>query len=219
MLDLFCGTKSIANAFEKEGFEVLTLDSNLQFNPLIWADVVHWEYKMGEKESSVGQRDIDVIWASPPCEAFSVASVYRHWVQCSKECPPDPITGTAERAIQLVQKTIEIIEYFKPRYWFIENPRAMLRKMPFMRGLPRHTITYCQYGDTRMKPTDIWGIFPKSFPMRKCKAGDKCHEPAPRGSKTGTQGLKNSIERGRIPEELCFLLAWNIKNEINKEHK
>jgi hypothetical protein len=54
-----------------------------------------------------------------------------------------------------------------------------------------------------MKPTDIWTNHsnPKFKPM--CKNGDKCHEAAPRGSKTGTQGLKNAIERGVIPEKLC----------------
>jgi len=219
ILDLFCGTKSVSDAFKREGFEVLTLDNNLQFNPLIWVDIMHWDYKFGERIPSLQQRDLDVIWASPPCEGFSVASISKHWVQCCKDYPPDPLTGTAERGIQLVEKTIEIIEYFKPKYWFIENPRAMLRKMDFMQALPRQTITYCQYGDTRMKPTDIWGIFPKNFPIRKCKAGDKCHEPAPRGSKTGTQGLKGAIERGRIPEQFCSLLAKQIKEEINKANK
>jgi len=32
---------------------------------------------------------------------------------------------------------------------------------------------------------------------------DCCHEPAPRGSKTGTQGEKNSEYRGVVPEQLC----------------
>ena len=36
-----------------------------------------------------------------------------------------------------------------------------------------------------------------------CKNGDKCHEAAPRGAKTGTQGLKNSKERARIPADFC----------------
>lgn len=58
----------------------------------------------------------------------------------------------------------------------------------------RHTISYCQYGDNRMKPTDIWTNDLKWIPKPPCKNGDKCHISAPRGSITGTQGLKNSIE-------------------------
>ena len=75
--------------------------------------------------------------------------------------------------------------------------------MTWMQGLPRYTVTYCQYGDTRMKPTDIWTNHPDPKFKTPCHNGDPCHEPAPRGSKTGTQGLKGSIDRSRIPNKLC----------------
>ena len=75
--------------------------------------------------------------------------------------------------------------------------------MDFMRNLPRHTVTYCQYGDTRMKPTDIWTNHPNPDFLPPCKNGDSCHVSAPRGSQTGTQGLKNSKEKARIPIDLC----------------
>lgn len=78
-----------------------------------------------------------------------------------------------------------------------------MRKMSWMQDFPRYTVTYCQYGDKRMKPTDIWTnhLNPKFKPM--CKNGDPCHVSAPRGAKTGTQGLKGSIERSKIPSALC----------------
>lgn len=75
--------------------------------------------------------------------------------------------------------------------------------MDFMQGIPRYTITYCQYGDNRMKPTDIWTNYPNPNFKPMCKNGDSCHKKAPRGSKTGTQGLKNSKERSKIPEKFC----------------
>ena len=78
-----------------------------------------------------------------------------------------------------------------------------MRKMEFMEGLPRYTITYCQYGDTRMKPTDIWTNHPNPQFKPPCKNGDKCHTPAPRGAKMGTQGLTGSVERAKIPIEFC----------------
>ena len=90
-----------------------------------------------------------------------------------------------------------------PKYWFIENPRGGMRKMNFMYGLPRYTITYCQYGDTRMKPTDIWTNHPNPQFKPPCHNGDPCHVSAPRGAKTGTQGLKGSVERSRIPKMFC----------------
>ena len=66
----------------------------------------------------------------------------------------------------------------------------------------RNTVTYCQYGDTRMKPTDIWSNTQwVSKPI--CKNGAPCHVRAPRGAKTGTQGLDGAIERSRIPKQFC----------------
>lgn len=75
--------------------------------------------------------------------------------------------------------------------------------MDFMKGLYRYTITYCQYGDTRMKPTDIFTNHPNPQFKPPCKNGDKCHEAAPRGSRTGTQGLKDATVRSVIPDKLC----------------
>ena len=142
-----------------------------------------------------------MIWASPPCTTFSIASVRWHWDNSGEVLKPK--SDKALVGIKIIKKTLELIEELNPKYWFIENPRGMLRKMPFMEGLPRYTVTYCQYGDDRMKPTDIWTNHPNPKFKPTCSNGDSCHTSAPRGSQTGTQGRKNSIERSRIPEELC----------------
>jgi intein/homing endonuclease len=64
----------------------------------------------------------------------------------------------------------------------------------------------CKYGDDRAKPTDIWTNSTTWTPRPICHNGNKeCHhQPAPRGSKTGTQGRKGSYERSKIPEQLCM---------------
>ena len=55
-----------------------------------------------------------------------------------------------------------------------------------------------------MKPTDLWNtITPPWKPRKMCKNGDSCHVSAPRGSSTGTQGLKGAYERSKVPSELC----------------
>ncbi len=84
--------------------------------------------------------------------------------------------------------------------------------MAFMEGLKRHTVTYCQYGDDRMKPTDIWTNSKSWIPKQMCKNGDACHVPAPRGSKTGTQGLKGSIDRSVVPEKLIEEIFKSISS-------
>lgn len=114
-----------------------------------------------------------------------------------------PISDYAKFCDKVNQHVLCLILALSPKYWFIENPRGGMRKMDFVNGLPRYTVTYCQYGDTRQKPTDIWTNHRNPRFKPPCKRGDKCHEAAPRGSQTGTQKLKGSAERARIPEEFC----------------
>jgi hypothetical protein len=140
---------------------------------------------------------IDIIWASPPCTFFSVSSIGHHW---NKDHTPK--TKEAEYGMAIVEKTIEIIDYLGPQFFFIENPRGKLRKLDIMKDIPRKTVTYCQYGENRMKPTDIWTNLDWE-PKPMCKNGDSCHESAPRGSRTGTQGMKNAYEKSKVPHELC----------------
>lgn len=202
ILDLFSGTQSIASVFRERGWETFTLDFNLEFTNTDWqVDILQ-----------VTAQDIlerfgkpDVIWASPPCTTFSVASIGRHW---NKNHTPK--TPEAEIGLQILFKTVELIKELQPKYFFIENPRGKMRKMPIMEQFNRHTVTYCQYGDTRMKPTDLWTNHPNPNFKPICKNGYPCHVAAPRGSKTGTQGLKGSVERSKLPRKLCehiFTLA------------
>lgn len=144
----------------------------------------------------------DVIWASPDCTTYSVAAISHHRHQ-EKNGNLTPLTEYAKFCDRVNEHVLELIRELEPKYWFIENPRGGLRKMQFMQGLPRYTVTYCQYGDTRMKPTDIWTNHPDPQFKPACHNGDPCHVPAPRGARTGTQGLKGHARRAVIPEALC----------------
>lgn len=201
ILELFAGSRSIGKEAEKLGYEVFSSDIE-QFGGIDYVeDILKFDY-------SKVPFTPDVIWASPPCTGFSVASIGSHWTGGKGAYIPK--SETSKLGLKLLDKTIEIIQYYTEKnpnlVWFIENPRGLMRKMPQMSGYymeeHRRTITYCQYGDTRMKPTDIW-TNSKWIPREKCKNGDKCHISAPRGSKTGTQGLKGDYERSKIPPELC----------------
>ena len=103
----------------------------------------------------------------------------------------------------------------------------MMRKMPWMQGLPRTTIWYCTYGkeEIRAKPTDIWSNHLFSLfnydgwiPNPPCyNDNPHCHhERAPRGSKTGTQGLSGSYERSMYPEKLCVDVINSVANLYEK---
>lgn len=195
VLELFAGSRSIGKQAEKLGMNVFSSDIN---------DFENINYVVNILEFDVSKVPFkpDIIWASPPCTSFSVASIGHHWGGGKGAYVPK--TEGAKLGLKLVEKTIEIINHFKPEFWFMENPRGVLRKMDVVKGFKRNTVTYCQYGDERMKPTDIWTNSDIWVPRKMCKNGDKCHVSAPRGSRTGTQGRSNAYERSKIPDQLCL---------------
>lgn len=209
ILELFAGSRSIGKIAESLGHEVFSVDVKPFDKIDLIKDIEFLEVK-----------DIpfkpDMIWASPPCTTYSIAAISTH------RDNGKPKTEFAEKSDRLVLNTLKIIKEFDCIY-YLENPRGYLRKMTFMRGLPKTTVWYCRYGDTRAKPTDIWSnniynLFnPTGWnPKPICFNGNKnCHhEEAPRGSKTGTQGQKNNYERSKIPKQLCKEIIESLNQTI-----
>jgi hypothetical protein len=202
ILEFYCGTRSFSKVAEKEGHKVFTVDFNPKFKPDLCCDMLYFNKKL----LPVLWRNPDMIWFSPPCETFSLSgnSMFMGF----------PTTPKAYIGLALAYKCVEVIQWLTPKFWVIENPRAGLRSAWFMKPLPRTTVSYCQYGDKRMKPTDIWNNF--GFNGKCCNNGDSCHESAPRGSRTGTQGEKSTEQRGVIPEKLCEeILNLILRKEVN----
>lgn len=200
VLELFAGTRSVSRAFEARGHETYSIEWDKDFENIDWYEDI----------SKVTAQDIierfghpDVIWASPDCSTYSVASISKHRAKNKVTGNLDPLTEYARFCDMVNIHVIELITELNPRYWFIENPRGGMRTMEWMRDLPRYTVTYCQYGEERMKPTDIWTNHPNPQFKPPCKNGDSCHTRAPRGSRTGTQGIKGAKDRARIPVQLC----------------
>lgn len=200
VLELFAGTRSVSKAFEEHGHKTYSVEWDRNFeNISLYEDI-----------NNLTARDLiklcdgvpDIIWASPDCTTYSIAAISHHR---RKETNGNliPVSEYAKFCDETNRHLIDLIRELNPRYWFIENPRGGLRKMDFMQGLPRYTVTYCQYGDQRMKPTDIWTNHPNPQFKPPCKASMPCHMPAPRGSQTGTQGIKGAKARAVIPAELC----------------
>jgi hypothetical protein len=200
VLELFAGTRSISKAFEARGHETFSIEWSENFeNISLRADVSTVTADMILER--FGRPD--VIWASPDCTTFSIAAISHHRRKNPETGNLDPVSDYAKFCDEVDQHVLNLIRALKPRFWFIEHPRGGMRKMVWMKGIPRYTVTYCQYGDKRMKPTDIWTNHPAPRFRPPCKNGASCHERAPRGSRTGTQGLKGSKERSVIPAALC----------------
>tara|TARA_R100000808_G_scaffold18752_1_gene41015 strand:- start:261 stop:887 length:627 start_codon:yes stop_codon:yes gene_type:complete len=196
VLELFAESRSFSKVAEKYGMETYSTDYKDFDNIDQVCDI--FDFNIQQMYFEFGEPDI--IWASPPCTYFSVASIGHHW---NKDHTPK--TKEARRGYNIVQQTLKILYEINADYVFIENPRGKLRKLGLLNDFFRKTVCYCKYGDDRMKPTDIWTNWWMWIPRQMCHNGNKnCHhQPAPRGSQTGTQGLKGNYLRSVVPEQLC----------------
>ncbi len=212
ILELFAGSRSIGKVAEEREHEVFSVD-------LKEFDGINLAIDIENLTPGMIPFKPDMIWASPPCTTYSLAAISHHR-------PKDkPKSVFAFKSDNLVRNTLKIIDYFNCIY-YIENPRATLRKQIFMQGIPKATVWYCKYGDISAKPTDIftnnlYSIFnPIGWqPRPKCYNGNvNCHhEAAPRGSRTGTQGKKGNYERSKIPEKLCVEIIKATEKTFNKD--
>jgi|TARA_Y100000034_G_scaffold29533_1_gene35607 hypothetical protein len=208
VIELFAGSRSVGKIADDRGHNVFSVDIN-DFKDIDLVKDIEF----------LTINDIPfkphLLWASPPCTTYSIAAISHHR---NNQLPK---TDFAKKSDRLIKNVIKLIKEYNCLY-YIENPVGMLRKMDFMNEFHRTTITYCSYGDNRMKPTDVWSNNIRSLfnqngwkPIPKCYNNNKkCHhEEAPRGSTTGTQGLKGNYERSKIPEALCLeiIKATEIK--------
>ena len=190
VLDLFCGTKSLKPIVIEKGWKYTGLDIEEKFNPEICIDFLDWDYK-----NFVAP---DILWASPDCSVYSMASGSKSF---NKD--REPVSDKAKLHLKILDKLKKVINYYLEQnpnlIYYVENPTA--RMVWFMTDYPRYDISYCKYGFDRMKPTTIWSNI-EGFVPKKCIKKDNCnHIKAPRGSKTGTQGIPRN-ERYKIPPEL-----------------
>ena len=201
---LFTGHASWERPFLNGGHFVFSTDHNPAYTHCTFLGDIMEVTAEQIREHLGGNPDIMVL--SPPCTTFSIASCSTHWYPPEENGTRRPRSENATIGLNILRKALELFEELKPKYWIMENPRGLMRKMPEVQELHRRTVWYCQYGDSRAKPTDLWGVWPEGFVTRpQCKNGnpDCHHERAPRGSATGTQGLADNAARSLIPAELC----------------
>ena len=177
-MELFAASRSVSKAFERRGHKTYSVEWDKRFERIDLYDDVN--NLTPEKVVELCGGVPDVIWASPDCTTYSVAAISHHRRRNPATGSLEPVTEYAKFCDKTNRHVVELIKELKPKYYFIENPRGALRKMDFMQGLPRYTVTYCQYGESRQKPTDIFTNHPNPRFKPACKPGAPCHEKAPR---------------------------------------
>lgn len=144
VLELFSGTGSVSKVCAELGYEVVSVDiSNQYHQPTIMTDIMKWDYR-----TSYDVGFFDIIWASPPCNTFSFINLITKSPQVVKE-------RCEKIGVPLLRKTEEIIDYFQPALWVIENPLGYMKD--YIRDRPLIICDYCRYSDWGYrKRTCIW---------------------------------------------------------------
>lgn len=167
VLELFKGTGSITNHLKSTDpdYEVISLDILKKYNPTIISDILLWDYK------TYKEGHFDIIWASPECKIFSnlqYTNIGRKWKSREE-------LETARKANWCFPlKVLEIIEYFKPKVYFIENPYySAMKNIPEMERIKSFRFDYCAFGYDYKKPTRIWTNINLINKICSCENGHK----------------------------------------------
>ena len=198
VLDLFSGTGSITSAFRALGHECHSLDLDPRFEPAFCVNILEWDYR------ALPRGDYDVVWASCPCEQYSIA-------RSNARAPRD-----LALADSLVRRTLEIIEWFAPRAWFLENPSGSLlwHRLAWPRLV---TTSYCSYGFPYRKTTTIASNLQDFFLQDPCGGAGRCAQMrgsrhlshAQKGGGGTTNAYHSRVELHRVPEGLCEdIVRW-----------
>ena len=161
ILELFSGTGSIGKIALLLGHEVISLDRDLPAD--IIEDIMTWDYTI------YPPGHFDLITASPVCAVWSIlkaSNIGRYSV--TKESIENDINTIGK---PMVDRTREIINYFNPSWWWIENPQTG-RMKEYITDLPFFDVDYCKYsraGDLfeYRKRTRIWTNITEFVP-KKC---------------------------------------------------
>ena len=146
VVDLFSGLGGFSQSFVDRGHNVMRIDNEpaLAHVPeTVIADVLVLTFGDLPEEP-------DIILASPPCTHFSCAAGWRYW-------PGGVAVPEVQESVTLVRHTLDLINTANPKYWVLENPRGMLRKVI---GPPVVTTWWGAWGMPYLKPTDLWGKLP-----------------------------------------------------------
>jgi len=139
IISLFDHSGSWSKPYREAGYEVIQVDIKHG------VDILTWDYKGIDRSRVYG------ILAAVPCTDFAVSGA--RWFKAKDE------SGETRRSIRLVEKTMLIINYFKPDFWVIENPVSRIHTLCPEIGKPLMYFNPCDFGETYTKKTALYGKF------------------------------------------------------------
>ena len=219
VLELFSGTGCVGKVCQEYGYDVISLDYNKKFKSTHVVDILEWDYTIYPKDY------FDIIWASPDCTTWSLATGGKYRTKANIYGLNNIYQSRATIGNNMILKVIEILDYFKPSKWYIENPRGQLQHYPPLQNFIKEVngnMTVVYYGNYNWgfpKPTNIWSnmklwdnekmpIMDESTYVLKYHNYDQKYK---RYYKAFTDG--NSEERSKIPSQLIKRLL-NLTEKI-----
>lgn len=218
LLELFSGTHSIGKVAQTLDYDVYSVDkymgpkcpfgTNYCSSKHFKEDIMTWNYKQFPPGF------FHVITASPVCRLWSKL---RHtWVGRTLKGSSKPLTlediqhDINVHAKPQIDRLLQIMSYFKPVWWCIENPSSSkLKQYLPMTKLPFVEVDYCKYSN--------WGYRKRTRLWTNIKFKPKmCHNDCENLINTGKQIVhKNYLGCGRT---VVLILNGKIKRVTTKTY-
>lgn len=137
ILSLFDHSGQWSKPYRDAGYKVVQVDIKNG------VDIMDWDYKQFS--------DVHGILAAPPCTDFALSGS-RYFAQKDAD-------GTTAKSIALVERTMDIVDHHKPKFWVAENPMSRIHKLCPRLGELKLRFNPYDYGDPYQKMTWLWGDF------------------------------------------------------------
>ncbi len=206
ILSLFDLTGNWSKPYKQNGYDVIQVDIQKGI------DILTWDYKQIPKNSVYG------ILAAIPCTDYAVSGA-RWFAEKDKD-------GRTAASQKLVEKTKEIIEYFTPIFWVVENPVSRINKLNPWLGEVKYKFNpydFAGYGfeeDRYTKRTHLWGNFnpPIKKSLEPYHTGDYGKIHYPKDPITGKAYGWNTLEckNARSATPMGFSYAFYEANHLLK---